>query len=131
MRLVNESDLQRLADRESIHDLLVRLALAQDAKDWTALGDCFVADARYVHPGGELHGAWAWCALAAVLFGARPAGRAVDSEGTGSLGAGAASGRAWPMRSDCDRGAARREGVGRPGRRVGLVAVCCCARRRR
>ncbi len=52
----NEGTLQHLADRAAVHDLLVRLALAQDARDWAALADCFVPTARYVHPGGELAG---------------------------------------------------------------------------
>jgi uncharacterized protein (TIGR02246 family) len=47
---------RRLSDRAAIHDLLVRLALAQDANDWVALADCFQPDAVYVHPGGELVG---------------------------------------------------------------------------
>ena len=46
----------RLSDRAAIHDLLVRLALAQDARDWETLADCFQTDAVYVHPGGELVG---------------------------------------------------------------------------
>ncbi len=53
---MNEIEAQRLADRAAIHDLLVRLALAQDAHDWTTLTDCFTPDALYVHPGGELVG---------------------------------------------------------------------------
>jgi ketosteroid isomerase-like protein len=54
---VNDVEAQCLADRIAIHDLLVRHALAQDARDWTALRDCFMPDAVYVHPGGELAGA--------------------------------------------------------------------------
>ena len=54
---MNDIESQHLADRAAIHDLLVRLALAQDARDWTTIGDCFTADAAYVHPGGELAGA--------------------------------------------------------------------------
>jgi SnoaL-like domain len=53
---VNEHDLRRLSDRAAIHDLLVRLALAQDANDWVTLADCFQPDATYVHPGGQLAG---------------------------------------------------------------------------
>jgi uncharacterized protein (TIGR02246 family) len=53
---VNDNDIRRLGDRAAIHDLLVRLALAQDAKDWRALADCFQPDAVYVYPGGELSG---------------------------------------------------------------------------
>ncbi len=52
----DETERQRLADRAAVHDLLVRLAPAQDAKDWAALDDWFVPDARYVHPGAELTG---------------------------------------------------------------------------
>jgi hypothetical protein len=53
---VNETDTQRLSDRADIHDLLARVALAQDGHDWEALGDCFHPDAVYAHPGGELIG---------------------------------------------------------------------------
>lgn len=53
---MNETELRRLADRAVIHDLLVRIALAQDARDWDALAACFQTDACYVHPGGELVG---------------------------------------------------------------------------
>jgi ketosteroid isomerase-like protein len=53
---MTEIELQRLADRAAIHDVLVRLALAQDAHDWTTLTDCFMPDAVYVHPGGEIVG---------------------------------------------------------------------------
>jgi uncharacterized protein (TIGR02246 family) len=53
---VNDTEDRRLHDRAAIHDLLVRLALAQDARDWDALADCFRPDAIYVHPGGELRG---------------------------------------------------------------------------
>jgi hypothetical protein len=53
---VNEIESRHLVDRAAIHDLLVRLALAQDARDWTTLGDCFTSDAVYVYPGGELAG---------------------------------------------------------------------------
>jgi uncharacterized protein (TIGR02246 family) len=51
-----QAEVQRLSDRADVHDLLVRLALAQDARDWDALSDCFRPDAVYVHPGGELVG---------------------------------------------------------------------------
>lgn len=50
------ADVQRLRDRADIHDLLVRVALAQDAHDWDGLADCFRADAIYRHPRGELDG---------------------------------------------------------------------------
>jgi uncharacterized protein (TIGR02246 family) len=53
---VNENDLRKLSDRAAIHDVLVRLALAQDSHDWVALADCFQPDAVYEHPGGELKG---------------------------------------------------------------------------
>jgi len=49
-------DLSGLAAREDIRDLLVRVALAQDGRDWVGLADCFQSDALYQHPGGELHG---------------------------------------------------------------------------
>ena len=49
-------DRRRLAAREDIRDLLVRVALAQDARDWDALADCFEPDAVYQHPRGELRG---------------------------------------------------------------------------
>lgn len=49
-------ELRRLVDRAAIHDALVRLALAQDARDWDALADCYAPDATYRHPGGELVG---------------------------------------------------------------------------
>ena len=50
------AEVRHLGDRAAIHDLLVRLALAQDVRDWDALADCFQTDAVYVHPGGELVG---------------------------------------------------------------------------
>ena len=53
---MTDTESRRIADRAEIHDLLVTLALAQDARDWTTLGDCFTPDAAYVHPGGELVG---------------------------------------------------------------------------
>ena len=53
---MNAADLRSLLDRAAIHDLLVTLALAQDERDWDALADCYLPDAVYVHPGGELHG---------------------------------------------------------------------------
>jgi len=53
---VNETEAQRLSDRADIHDLLARVALAQDEHDWEALADCFRPDAVYAHPGGELIG---------------------------------------------------------------------------
>ena len=55
MRFAN--DERRLSDRDDIHDLLVLVALAQDARDWDRLAACFESDAVYQHPGGELHGA--------------------------------------------------------------------------
>lgn len=42
--------------RADIHDLLVRLAIAQDDHDWDALTACFAPDAVYDHPGGRLVG---------------------------------------------------------------------------
>lgn len=53
---MNAVDIRNLLDRAAIHDLLVTLALAQDERDWDALADCYLPDAVYVHPGGELHG---------------------------------------------------------------------------
>jgi len=53
---VSETDRRRTSDRAAIHDLLARLALAQDARDWDTLTGCFEPDAIYVHPGGELRG---------------------------------------------------------------------------
>ncbi len=53
---MNDDLTHHLVDRAAVHDLLVRLALAQDAHDWTTLADCFTTDAVYVHPGGELVG---------------------------------------------------------------------------
>jgi hypothetical protein len=53
---VDDPAVRRLGDRADIHDLLVRLAIAQDERDWDALTDCFRPDAVYVHPGGELAG---------------------------------------------------------------------------
>lgn len=44
-------------DRADIHDLLVRLAIAQDEHDWDALADCYRPDAAYTHPGGAMTGA--------------------------------------------------------------------------
>jgi SnoaL-like domain len=47
---------RRLEDRAAIHDLLARLALAQDERDWNTLAGCFATDATYAYPGGELVG---------------------------------------------------------------------------
>ena len=49
-------DRDVLVDRADIHDLLVRLVLAQDARDWDGLAACFDPDASYTHPGGVLAG---------------------------------------------------------------------------
>lgn len=46
-----------LVDRERVGAVLVRVALSQDAHEWTALGDCFEPDAVYVHPTGQIDGA--------------------------------------------------------------------------
>lgn len=51
------TELRDLRARADVHDLLVRLALAQDAHDWDALAACFAPDATYDHPGGSLDGA--------------------------------------------------------------------------
>ena len=53
---MNETDVRHLRDRADIHDLIVRLAHAQDDRDWHALGDCYLPGAVYVHPGGSLTG---------------------------------------------------------------------------
>lgn len=45
-----------LAARAAIHDLLVRLAIAQDERDWDTLAGCYAHDAVYRHPSGELGG---------------------------------------------------------------------------
>jgi hypothetical protein len=42
--------------RAEIHDLLVRLAIAQDDHDWDTLTAHFAPDAVYDHPGGRLVG---------------------------------------------------------------------------
>lgn len=51
------SDVSELRARADVHDLLVRLALAQDANDWDTLTDCFDRDATDDHPGGRIEGA--------------------------------------------------------------------------
>jgi len=43
-------------DRAEIADRIARLAHAQDARDWDAVGGSFVPGALYVHPGGRLEG---------------------------------------------------------------------------
>jgi len=53
---MSDAEARRLSDRADVHDLLVRLAQAQDDHDWVALANCFRPDAVYVHPGGELIG---------------------------------------------------------------------------
>jgi 3-phenylpropionate/cinnamic acid dioxygenase small subunit len=53
---VSGERLQWLVDRELVHDVLVRCALAQDAHDWDALSGCFEPDAVYVHPRGRIDG---------------------------------------------------------------------------
>lgn len=42
---------------QEIHNLITRVAHAQDDHDWVRLAGCFASDARYVHPKGELTGA--------------------------------------------------------------------------
>jgi ketosteroid isomerase-like protein len=49
--------VRRLTARAAIQDLLTRVALAQDAHDWSTVGDCFAPDALYLHPSGQLEGA--------------------------------------------------------------------------
>ena len=51
------NELEHLRARADVHDLLVRLAQAQDARDWEALAACFAPDATYDHPGGRLRSA--------------------------------------------------------------------------
>jgi len=53
---VSDTDTDQLRARADIHDLIVRHALAQDDHDWDALAGCYLPDAVYVHPGGELFG---------------------------------------------------------------------------
>ena len=53
---MNDTAARLLRDRADIHDLIVRLALAQDGRDWHTLAGCYLPDAVYVHPGGELTG---------------------------------------------------------------------------
>jgi 3-phenylpropionate/cinnamic acid dioxygenase small subunit len=48
---------QLLADRQAVADLCVRYARALDARDWAALADCFVPEAIYDYPGGQMVGA--------------------------------------------------------------------------
>lgn len=44
-------------DRSGVVDHVVRLARAQDAKDWPAVAASYTPDAVYVHPAGRLEGA--------------------------------------------------------------------------
>jgi uncharacterized protein (TIGR02246 family) len=53
---MNVADLQILIDRTQVTDVIVRTALAQDARDWQAVADCFADDAVYLHPGGRMDG---------------------------------------------------------------------------
>lgn len=55
--MTGDGTVRMLADRAAIQDVLTRLALAQDRREWDALEACFLPDARYTHPGGELRGA--------------------------------------------------------------------------
>ena len=50
---VDDERLQNLIDREEVRGVVVRIALAQDARDWDGLAECFEPDATYVHPGGR------------------------------------------------------------------------------
>jgi len=65
--------VQWLTDRELVHDVIVRGALAQDAHDWEALTECFDPDAVYVHPSGRLEGA------SAIVQRSRAALEALDA----------------------------------------------------
>jgi uncharacterized protein (TIGR02246 family) len=49
--------LQVLADRQEIADLVARYARALDQHDWDGLAACFLPDAQYRYPGGQLDGA--------------------------------------------------------------------------
>ena len=51
------ADVQAVVDRLAIHDLVVRIAIAQDEHDWSTLAQCFEPDATYQHPGGQIVGA--------------------------------------------------------------------------
>ena len=44
--------IQRLLDRNEVHDLVVRYARALDARDWDLLASCFVPEATYSYPNG-------------------------------------------------------------------------------
>ena len=48
-----------LAARLDVHDVIVGVALDQDARDWVTLASRFDADATYDHPKGRLQGAQA------------------------------------------------------------------------
>ena len=58
------ADLQAAVDRLAIHDLVVRIAIAQDEHDWSTLAACYEPVATYQHPGGQLVGAEAIVARA-------------------------------------------------------------------
>ncbi len=53
---MTDSEPRRLHDRAAIHDLLARLARAQDDRDWPTLTGCFEPGIVYDHPGGQLVG---------------------------------------------------------------------------
>jgi 3-phenylpropionate/cinnamic acid dioxygenase small subunit len=48
-----DAEVQRVIDARAVHDLVVRYALALDARDWGLLESCFLPDATYTFPGGE------------------------------------------------------------------------------
>jgi len=71
---VSDDQQQWLVAREQVSDVVVRVALAQDAHDWAMLEDCFEPDAVYDIPGGgRLVGA------AAIVERSRRALEALDT----------------------------------------------------
>jgi ketosteroid isomerase-like protein len=55
-RSVVDALIRSCRDRDDISNQIARVAFAQDAQDWDAIGAVYVEGAVYVHPGGRLDG---------------------------------------------------------------------------
>jgi 3-phenylpropionate/cinnamic acid dioxygenase small subunit len=54
---MDASNLQSVIDRQDIAELLARYVLSLDARDWDTTASCFLPEAVFVHPGGQVDGA--------------------------------------------------------------------------
>lgn len=45
------------SDENAVRNVIARTAITQDARDWEGHAACYLPDARYTHPKGEIEGA--------------------------------------------------------------------------